>query len=1455
MPTLSKKSMSLYFKNRCDRQLLLYLHSTEERRASGMPERQPARPSSTQVGRAGHQHGFDRVEDLIRCLGESAVIHGPADHTSAQFSPIDLRAALTDARAHTVLVEADFAAPDSFLRWANLDRTLAPDQRHLHGNVRPDLIQVLPAGYATQLITLDGHAAPLPGGDPRLQLRVVDIKMSSEPATNYFGEVAYYSLLLTHALHEWNLSDRFVVLPQAAVWPGVNPHGTLVQAAEAGLTDPDVLLHALHEDFEEIDLDLFTPRIRRFLHDDVPRVLNGGLRAAPWHANAACAGCEFFGHDWSTLNSDGSETPTWAPGHCKPQAETQRHLSRVAGLTRGMAGELHRLNIHTTDQLAALRPGSELFHGSPLRAAAGRLITRAQALVQGRTLNVPGDALSVALPQNADLRIHLDFELDGSTTLTAALALRARWDAPTGNATEPRDKLTWGDFDNRSVHLVTHKTLQAEQDAFLTFLRALVGIISTVKARDEMRRTASAPGADPYRHSRYQLYLWDKSQLEHLQRLVSRHLEAITADPDLRDLTWLFPSGDLLTSSADVTRVAPVTLLAPVFEAFYAIPQPHQYTLMGVMQHYGSRPFQDTWRAPHPGYRDELSSLIPGERIHELWDAEQSETRREQRGEYFKNAVAQKLDAMVAVTRNLERDLRESGRTSNLSAPDVTVSTDTLEQVAPDSQLWYQYHRLNASLAQFESEFTYCLPAEERVAKFKAAELRRIRHYDAQQAIDTLNRLTGLNMDTRDTMVFRMSDESRAVNLRASDIGLCLSARHQPGFLLRTLGSFPTVTAAYQAHRQALKENRPTRALPFNGGDLRKPLWQVMPFSVTIKALDRASGLIAFERPPEYEQLAHLLGFSAGDDGHPVMLDRLNRDFAARKIKVTLEAIGVPKGVNFTQPVPGSRPKDGPWVEFLWRAADVAATPAVSPHLAALEAEGDVAARLNPRQLDAWRSALTRRLTVIWGPPGTGKSKTLRSILASAVRDAELSGQPRTILVTAGTYTAVDNVLLDLLPELEGTAARVARVTRAGRDSTPAIQAALSRHGTRFRNVELDRWEPSETVRRLTDELSAPQGVLIIGAPGVQVHNLAYAGKNESTQKYAVSPWFDLVVLDEASQMDTLNSTLIFTKVKSGGRVVVAGDDKQLPPIHAAEKPSGFEAQLGSIYEYLVYQGAAPVTLNVNYRSNQDVVRVAHLAGYDQTLHAHSPGMRLNLLGAAPGADAPDGWPAQLPWTPDWWTLIDPDAPVTCVVYDDPLLSGQVNDFEASAAAAVAWLLRQHLAQGPRGQRGARGETLPASTALMTERQFWQRGLGVVAPHKAMVSRVADTLTRLFPQAPEDALRASVDTVERFQGQEREVMVAVFGLGDTELISAEAEFLFDLRRFNVMASRARTKLIVFVTRPLLDFMASDKTVLEQSGLLKRFAESHCAQARPGTLAYYDASRARQERPVTIRTAR
>jgi hypothetical protein len=268
--------------------------------------------------------------------------------------------------------------------------------------------------------------------------------------------------------------------------------------------------------------------------------------------------------------------------------------------------------------------------------------------------------------------------------------------------------------------------------------------------------------------------------------------------------------------------------------------------------------------------------------------------------------------------------------------------------------------------------------------------------------------------------------------------------------------------------------------------------------------------------------------------------------------------------------------------------------------------------------------------------------------------------------------------------------------------------------------------------------------------------------------------------------------------------------------------------------------------LTVNYRSNAAIVTFSLQAGYESTLTAHSPGLAMHLLDPLPtGVTPPPRWPGGLHWTPEWSVLLEPATSVCCFIYPEGRAS-QWNLFEADAVAALLWLLHGRLANRPKGEHDPTGAPLPPGGAPYTPAEFFAHAVGVVTPHRAQQGLVVQRLQQVFPGtlvAP-TALRDAVDTVERFQGQQRDLIVASFALGDPDVIRDEDEFLLQLNRFNVMASRARAKLIVLVSEEVARHLSADLDTLRGSGLLKAFVASYCRSPRPMTLGYRDAGAVR-----------
>ena len=76
-------------------------------------------------------------------------------------------------------------------------------------------------------------------------------------------------------------------------------------------------------------------------------------------------------------------------------------------------------------------------------------------------------------------------------------------------------------------------------------------------------------------------------------------------------------------------------------------------------------------------------------------------------------------------------------------------------------------------------------------------------------------------------------------------------------------------------------------------------------------------------------------------------------------------------------------------------------------------------------------------------------------------------------------------------------------------------------------------------------------------------------------------------------------------------------------------------------------------------------------------------------------------------------------------------------------------------------------------------------------------------------------------------------------MGDPDAIADEDEFLMSLNRFNVMASRPRAKLVVLVSREIVDHLSGDLDTLRGSRLLKTFANSFCNNSHAITLGFLE----------------
>ena len=1446
MPSLSKKSLSLFLRIGCERQFVLSLYNNTELKAhekDGMPPRQMGRAGLGLVGQAGYDWQDEKVRELKDVFGEPNVHVNPIMRGNRPDS-LPLGGTLPSVQPYQFVVEARYDADTQVFRHATGLTSLVDFYNDPVGiqNTLPDVIQILPAmtdrlgpfseGERNPYelgVRPEGETFALEETDARLRLRVIDIKNTSEPGAHYFAEVVYYSMTLAAWLAENSIDDRFVVIAAPAVWPGSHEASSLAkQQAEwrrkLYTPTPAELAAALEEDLEIAPVEVFAPLLRRFFADRLPAMLSKPWQDLVWHVDYRCKGCEFLGYPWR--DKDGN--PTNRDTHCMPTAAAAGHLSQIMGLSRGGSEHLRTWNVSNVSTLAAIGAAAPMFNEHQgLRAKRGAFPHRALALQTNVASRIPDSGGDALMPRWPDLHVYVFLDYDLSSAITAAIGLRAFWSEPVpyNSGLEKKNHQWSAKKGEDEIFLVDSRQLDREREEFLKFLRQLRKIFDEVIAWDDADNTAGRRNPKSP-HSSYQIYLWDESQRKHLVRLVGRHLPHILADPQLRGLAWLFPPPELLQQPEDASRQSPITLVANVVNNTVAVPIAHYYQLLDVARFYADAPPASV--SVHPLYQEPMSDLIPAERVHEYWRRRGRWTETQ---DLIQETVRKKLISLGYVVTKLERDLKNN--LSRQAAPPLNRTPQAMVGLAPQGRLWAEFTKLNAAVESLDVHSTRAMSPTEREARLKSARLtRRLAGQDESDALTALNVLSGINLvSAPDLFVYRMSDDSLEVNVKPGDFNLALSPEAIPGFL----DEHP-----YRRLQGTTLENRIRKQPTFEDAGLT---------GVQIEAVDRVDGYIAL-RGSQYCCIPELEQETGLDFSQNVVLDPVHRDFLSKKVELTLQGIGYPasavadarvfEALGVQPPAaPGIAPAT-PASELLWEAPRLH-DERTGRNLAFLRERLDVyfafdEAALDPSQWEAWEECLSRRLTLVWGPPGTGKSRTLRAVILGAVLDAVASGRALRLLVTSNTYTAVDNVLLGVEAELKALLPQkpyeIFRIQSKWRTEDSEL---LARYPD-VQNLILNRERPSDEIKDLRKRLEKPRGIVIVGCPPQQLHNLSLAGRTKRAA-YTVRPWFDLTLIDEASQMDVASSTLVVSKVADGGSCVVAGDDLQLPPIQQAEAPKDLEYVVGSTYNYFRrHHGIVPSPLNVNYRSNEPLVRLTRVAGYSASLESYSPNLKLRLLSTITAAK-PANWPTDLFWTADWAKLLDPEYPAVCVVYDDTL-SSQVNDFEADAVASLLWLLEGRLADKLDNERQPDGSVVAVgSNTPYNSQGFWEKAVGVVTPHRAQMAKVTRRLQQVFPGHSPDSIRSAVDTVERFQGQQRDVIVASFGLGDPDIISTEDEFLYSLNRFNVLTSRSRAKLVVFLTWSLLDHLSSDIDVLEESRLLKQFAYSFCTDAGPVRLGF------------------
>ena len=200
-----------------------------------------------------------------------------------------------------------------------------------------------------------------------------------------------------------------------------------------------------------------------------------------------------------------------------------------------------------------------------------------------------------------------------------------------------------------------------------------------------------------------------------------------------------------------------------------------------------------------------------------------------------------------------------------------------------------------------------------------------------------------------------------------------------------------------------------------------------------------------------------------------------------------------------------------------------------------------------PSKEKAFDNVLSRRMTLIWGPPGTGKTHFLARSVVALLQAYRRSGKHFRVMVTAFTHTAVENLLWEINDGLK--------------EAGVIDEVLLGKLGS-ISERSLDGFELIDSQGLAASTSTEPY--LILGGT-------VYAIKKFEDNLGR----FDMLVVDETSHMKFGEFALAIGSLKSDGRLVLAGDDLQLPPLIQGEYPESEDSLPGlhdSVFSYLRFR-------------------------------------------------------------------------------------------------------------------------------------------------------------------------------------------------------------------------------------------------------------------------------------------
>ena len=571
--------------------------------------------------------------------------------------------------------------------------------------------------------------------------------------------------------------------------------------------------------------------------------------------------------------------------------------------------------------------------------------------------------------------------------------------------------------------------------------------------------------------------------------------------------------------------------------------------------------------------------------------------------------------------------------------------------------------------------------------------------------------------------------------------------------------------------------------LAMNGCKLKEGDWVVMndASDVTLSANKVKNGRLAIIKELSIKRVAiDLLGLTQyhkkfayphSNNLNPVVgeyycLDMMADDLNGDKILAALQNIGENTFYKWLN----HKPKAGPVEKQDFQEKFLAQ---VETLLAARKR------KLTARQREIISEHADEPLLLVQGPPGTGKSYTLAWAILGRMANAIMQGKAFRVVISCKTHNAINVVLKALaeahthltaigMTQLGGKALQELKIYKIGTEDNSTAPIGV---------IGLDPFLHKGELAALLN-----QNILIFGATSGGLYNVmrysSYTGKDIEWNRKV----FDLLVIDEASQMSVPEGVLAGAFMKDDGHMIVVGDHRQMPPITShpwkdeQKRTITTSRPYLSLFEFLVESGFPLVALDESFRLHENLAKFLSDNIYSKDgIHFFSR-KKDTILSMPKIGDYVDA-------------VLSPENPIVVIEHGE-MSSQQFNPVELELTRPLIDACVKYLSLDGKN------------------------GIGVVVPHRAQK-------VLLCQQFPDLARVNSIDTVERFQGDERDVIIVSATASDPDYVRSEASFLLSLNRLNVAISRPRKKLIVIASKTVIDLLTTDLEVFENSIIWKR----------------------------------